>query len=157
MNIGEHEFSGNLRHIVYMIIWKSSGYNIESDIYWSVLMSFSIKTRILHSLHLDPSHRCVCFFYLLPLSRPIKPKISKISQPPAFDPADCMFKLPAGIKNGDGVQCGYLTVPEDRSKPAGPTIKLAVAIIKRSASRSKSGPAGYGTRWTWRLNHRNLR
>lgn len=43
-----------------------------------------------------------------------------------FEPADCMF----GDVNG--VDCGYLYVPEDRSQPGSVQIKLAVAIIRSS-------------------------
>jgi len=43
-----------------------------------------------------------------------------------FEPADCMF----GDVNG--VDCGYLYVPEDRSQPGGAQIRLAVAIIRSS-------------------------
>ena len=50
-----------------------------------------------------------------------------LTPPPAevrFEPADCMF----GDLNG--VDCGYLYVPEDRSRSDSPEIKLAVAIIR---------------------------
>jgi len=43
-----------------------------------------------------------------------------------FEPTDCMF----GDLNG--VDCGYLYVPEDRSQSGSPEIKLAVAIIRTS-------------------------
>ena len=58
----------------------------------------------------------------------------------AFNPAACMFKLPAGVKDGDSIQCGYLTVPEEHANPNGSTLKLAVAIIKRKASASSPDP-----------------
>lgn len=50
-----------------------------------------------------------------------------LTPPPAkvrFEPADCMF----GDLNG--VDCGYLYAPEDRSQSDSPEIKLAVAIIR---------------------------
>ncbi len=49
---------------------------------------------------------------------------------PFFTPADCMFTLPAGWQEGQQVDCGYLTVPEQYAKPDGPTIQLAVAILR---------------------------
>ena len=42
-----------------------------------------------------------------------------------FESADCMFTISTGQKP----DCGYLTVPEDRSNPSSRTIKLAVAIF----------------------------
>ncbi|HEU0001775.1 MAG TPA: alpha/beta fold hydrolase [Ktedonobacteraceae bacterium] len=48
----------------------------------------------------------------------------------AFQPAHCPFPLAAGVVEGKAVICGYLTVPADHSRPQGPTIRLAVAIIK---------------------------
>lgn len=42
-----------------------------------------------------------------------------------FEPAECMFD-----NDINGVDCGYLYVPEDRSQPSGTQIQLAVAIIR---------------------------
>ena len=75
---------------------------------------------------------------------------SQSDQQPAFNPAACMFQLPFGVKEGEGIQCGYLTVPEDHANPNGPTIELAVAIIKRISSTpipdplvmAQGGPGG---------------
>lgn len=54
-----------------------------------------------------------------------------------FEPADCMFG------NVTGIDCGYLYVPEDRSQPDGPQIKLAVAIIRSSNSHPAADPVVY--------------
>jgi len=48
----------------------------------------------------------------------------------AFQQARCPFPVGAGLAEGQTVRCGFLTVPEDRSQPQGPTIRLAVAIFK---------------------------
>ena len=42
--------------------------------------------------------------------------------------------------NEKGIDCGYLVVPEDRSQPEGPQIKLAVAIIHSSNSSPAPDP-----------------
>jgi pimeloyl-ACP methyl ester carboxylesterase len=47
----------------------------------------------------------------------------------SFEEALCPFDLPAGQAEGDTVDCGYLTVPEDRTDVQSPTIRLAVAIF----------------------------
>ncbi|HEV2579604.1 MAG TPA: alpha/beta fold hydrolase [Ktedonobacteraceae bacterium] len=57
-----------------------------------------------------------------------------------FQTTSCPFKLAAGVVVGKDVVCGYLTVPEDHSRPQGPTIRLAVAIIKASYSIPDSDP-----------------
>ncbi len=51
-----------------------------------------------------------------------------------------MFDLPTGVVEGTDVICGYLTVPEQHNQPDGPTIQLAVAIIKSQDPNPKSDP-----------------
>ncbi|MBN1137724.1 MAG: alpha/beta fold hydrolase [Anaerolineae bacterium] len=46
----------------------------------------------------------------------------------------CPFDLPAGLVEGKTIDCGYLVVPEDRSDPNSPTIRLAVAILHPSVT-----------------------
>lgn len=57
-----------------------------------------------------------------------------------FEPAPCMFTMPANWVEGQDVSCGYLTVPEQYSAPQGPKIKLAVAIIKSHAPDRQPDP-----------------
>jgi pimeloyl-ACP methyl ester carboxylesterase len=48
-----------------------------------------------------------------------------------FATAKCpMPKIPGDLEEGKAIICGYLTVPEDHSKPQGKTIKLAVVTLK---------------------------
>lgn len=61
-------------------------------------------------------------------------------EPQKFQRTDCMVELPAGVVNGQDVICGYLTVPEEHANPAGPTIDLAVIIIKSQDPRTKPDP-----------------
>jgi pimeloyl-ACP methyl ester carboxylesterase len=58
----------------------------------------------------------------------------------AFQSAPCPFKPAAGVVEGRDLRCGYLTVPEDHSRPQGPTIRLAVAIFKASYSNPAPDP-----------------
>ena len=58
---------------------------------------------------------------------------------PRFETADCWFDEPSG----QTVECGYLIVPEDRSRPAGKTIRLAVARFKSDASAPEPDPIVY--------------
>jgi len=51
-----------------------------------------------------------------------------------------MFQVPAGKVEGKDVVCGYLTVPEIHAQPDGPTIQLAVAIIKSKDPNPSTDP-----------------
>ena len=59
----------------------------------------------------------------VPTHAPVTPTTETI---PAFEEADCVFEIPEGFQP----RCGYLVVPEDRSKPDGRTIRLHVAIFE---------------------------
>ena len=60
----------------------------------------------------------------------------------AFRPAGCagLVELPLGMSPGPGVECGYLTVPEQHSQPDGRSIELGVAILKSSGSSPRPDP-----------------
>ena len=84
-----------------------------------------------------------CITSLLNASLPFKKPTTGSLQTnfsPTFEPAECMFELPAGIKNGAGIQCGYLDVPEVHANPDGPSIRLAIAIIKSQDQIPKTDP-----------------
>lgn len=57
----------------------------------------------------------------------------------AYEEADCPFDIPSG----EEVDCGYLTVPEDRSNPDSRTIRLAVAIVRSPAKNPEPDPIVY--------------
>lgn len=58
----------------------------------------------------------------------------------AFQTGSCPFKPAEGVVVGKDVRCGYLTVPEDHSRPQGPTIRLAVAIFKSASGSPAADP-----------------
>jgi pimeloyl-ACP methyl ester carboxylesterase len=58
---------------------------------------------------------------------------------PLFEPAGCQFEIPSGQE----VECGFLTVPEDRSQPDGPTIRLHVAIFASHSANPAPDPVVY--------------
>ena len=73
----------------------------------------------------------------------------------SFIRASCRFRAPSG----QGVDCGYLRVPEDRSQPDGPTIRLHVAIFRTQSESSAPDPIVSSrevrarTRWSlWTLH-----
>ncbi len=45
---------------------------------------------------------------------------------PRFEPGPCVFPVPAGYSP----DCGYLLVPENRSRPEGNAVRLAVAVFR---------------------------
>jgi len=53
--------------------------------------------------------------------------------------AQCQFEIPPG----QTVDCDYLTVPEDRSQPDGPTIRLHVAIFRSHSDNPAPDPIVY--------------
>jgi pimeloyl-ACP methyl ester carboxylesterase len=58
----------------------------------------------------------------------------------AFQVTHCPFALDATLVEGKNVTCGFLVVPEDRSQPQSPTIRLAVAIFKAPSSQPDPDP-----------------
>lgn len=74
--------------------------------------------------------RFLSLFFLLASSFFLLPSTAHAQSIPDFTPDDCMFELPAGALEGENVECGWLTVPEEHANPDGPTIRLAVAIVK---------------------------
>lgn len=58
---------------------------------------------------------------------------------PTFEPADCLFDLPAG-QNPD---CGYVEVPADHTDPDGPTIRLHVAVFHSRSDPALADPVVY--------------
>ncbi len=58
---------------------------------------------------------------------------------PIFEEDDCPFELPFNFDE-EQVRCGMVIVPEDHHRPAGPAIRLAVAIFKDDGSEQDSQP-----------------
>jgi len=58
---------------------------------------------------------------------------------PAYEQAECKFTKPEGID----VTCGYLSVPEDRDKADGKTIRLHVAVFKTKSNNPAPDPIVY--------------
>ena len=64
---------------------------------------------------------------------------SGTATPRAYEAAACQFEIP----QGQTVECGYLTVPEDRSQSDGPTIRLHVAIFRTQSNDPAPHPIVY--------------
>lgn len=58
----------------------------------------------------------------------------------SFTSAGCMFTVPVTETEGDTIECGYLTVPAQHADPTGPTIRLAVAILKSTSNTPAPDP-----------------
>lgn len=58
----------------------------------------------------------------------------------SFEAAPCMFDFPILYQEGEDLECGYLTVPERHEQPDGPTIRLAVAVIKSQVPAPEPDP-----------------
>lgn len=57
---------------------------------------------------------------------PAPPLTPIVVYQPIFEPAACAFAVPPGYSP----ECGYLVVPEDRTRPDSPRIRLHVAIFR---------------------------
>lgn len=55
---------------------------------------------------------------------------------PVFETVDCWFDTPDSVP----VDCGYLIVPEDRSKPDGRSVRLAMAIFRAPGGNPEPDP-----------------
>ena len=63
--------------------------------------------------------------------------------PGTFAPNACRFVLPEDLKDGQNVECGTLALLEDRHKPEGHTIRLAVAVFHRPGGAIYPDPVIY--------------
>jgi pimeloyl-ACP methyl ester carboxylesterase len=66
--------------------------------------------------------------YMVNASRAANP--SGQQSVPRFEPGACNFDVQTSLVEGRDMQCGSLIVPEEYENPGGPTIQLAVAIVK---------------------------
>jgi pimeloyl-ACP methyl ester carboxylesterase len=64
---------------------------------------------------------------------PVQPRKEFV---PTFEEAPCPFDLPEGAP----VECGFVVVPEDHNDPAGPTIRLAIVIVKDQSDDHQPDP-----------------
>lgn len=60
-----------------------------------------------------------------------------------FSSTECPFTLPEGLVEGQDVECGMLSVPEDRENPQQRTLQLAVAIFHPKGGASQPDPVIY--------------
>ncbi|MBN1438886.1 MAG: alpha/beta fold hydrolase [Anaerolineales bacterium] len=75
-----------------------------------------------------------CLISLVRLEHPIR--IIPAPAEPYFEPGACLFPAP-----GDGrTECGFLTVPENRSEPEGRGVRLPVVIFKSHSENPEPDP-----------------
>ncbi|MGB7338418.1 MAG: alpha/beta hydrolase [Phototrophicaceae bacterium] len=76
----------------------------------------------------------ICFMTILPLSAQTSPQ---------FDREPCPLELPYGYNEDagvNGIECGFVTVPEFHANPTGNQIRVAVAIIHSSSPNPFDDP-----------------
>ena len=74
-----------------------------------------------------------------PLPTPSSTPVPKADSRAVFEPADCRFRIALGRK----IECGFLTVPEDRNAPSGKTIRLHVATFGSESDDPAPDPIVY--------------
>ena len=97
----------------------------ESEIY-IMNADGSEQRRITHQAGLDWG----------PSWRPAIESEAQTGYRPVFEPSPCRFDIPAGYE----IECGDLVVPEDRSQPEGPRIRLHVAIFRSTNPNPAADP-----------------
>lgn len=86
--------------------------------------------------------RC-CFVLIMVVSMlpfGVKPSSAAQADVPRFEPAPCDPELMIGAVEGQDIICGFVVVPETYDNPDGPTIRLAVAIIKSREENPEPDP-----------------
>ena len=66
--------------------------------------------------------------------------------PPSYTPGPCpnpIAPLPTPLDLGDNIECGYLTVPESRSRPTGRTVRIPVARARAASTNPRPDPIVY--------------
>ena len=81
-----------------------------------------------------------CCLLLMLIAAPIMAQDNSV---PHIEYTSCWMELPDGFVEGQDVDCGYLTVPEDRTSNSSATIQLAFAILYAPAADVKPDPLIY--------------
>jgi pimeloyl-ACP methyl ester carboxylesterase len=100
-----------------------------------------MKTKLLIPLMLTAMLLANCGRTSITPSPTIEPEqtatVETTREPTAiFEEAPCPFDVPEGAP----VECGFVVVPEDHNDPAGPTIRLAVAILRDQSEEHQPDP-----------------
>ncbi|MCA9906365.1 MAG: alpha/beta fold hydrolase, partial [Anaerolineae bacterium] len=85
--------------------------------------------------------RVCCLGFLVLTMVSVQAVLAQQAETRLFEEADCPFHI-AGIP-GRAVTCGYLIVPEDRTNPDSPNIRLAVAIFHHPDGDPEPDPLVY--------------
>lgn len=86
--------------------------------------------------------RFVKFALVLMLALIVAPVLAQNTRP-QVEPTSCWMELPDDLADGENVECGYLTVPEDRTDPDSQTIQLAYAILRPPGDDVQPDPVIY--------------
>ncbi len=70
------------------------------------------------------------FTWIALLILPLPPALAQTSAGGQFDIAPCPVALPDGFVEGEDVVCGTMTVPQAHANPDGPTLRIAVMIVR---------------------------
>ncbi len=77
-----------------------------------------------------------------PVARPAAQPTPVTAGVPRFEPAPCVYRLPADQREGETVRCGFAILPERHANPSGRTIRLPVAVYPaRGATAPPSRPS----------------
>lgn len=97
--------------------------------------------RSIHAVTAAAALACLAAFVTTPISASSAAAQAAGPSPaaPRFVPGACP-KPPEPIEALSKARCGFLEVPENRSRPGGRTVKLAVAVIPAAAEKPSADP-----------------
>jgi pimeloyl-ACP methyl ester carboxylesterase len=75
-----------------------------------------------------------------PALSPAQASAADMASTPRFEPAACPVAGGEPIPGLEAARCGYLVVPENRTKPGSRTIRLAVAIVPAASGKALPDP-----------------
>ncbi len=117
-------------------------YLLIFSIYFLLLSIYSLQ-RLIHPIPM--TIKKLVLLLLLVCGLAVAPAQADATAPaaPSFQAAPCMFKIPfAGYAAPEtlGFECGYVTAPLRHQNPAGPTIRLPVAILRATGPHPRPDP-----------------
>lgn len=85
----------------------------------------------------------VCVLLITGVGAWQSPVMAQAPYTPVIEWADCPFPVPEGETPGTTLDCGYLSVPQDRQSPDGAQIALAVVVLYSTAAEPAPDPIVY--------------
>lgn len=87
--------------------------------------------------------RRLCCLIFVMIGLMAAPVLAQDTPSPDVEYVACWMELPDDVVEGNDIDCGYVTVPEDRSDPSSQMIELAFAILYAPTDDVQPDPVIY--------------